>query len=41
MGIYSSSLSKKMHCMKCKKKTDTKNYLEEISKNGKRMGKGN
>ena len=30
-----------MHCMKCKKKTETKNYHEETSKNGKWMGKGN
>lgn len=31
---------KSIYCLKCKRHTSTNNYHEEISKNGKLMGKG-
>lgn len=43
MGDYFSYINKKMkiYCVKCKEKTDTKDYHETITKNGKPIGKGN
>ena len=39
--LISSSVNKKMYCMKCKKKADIKNYHKETSKNDRGMGVGN
>lgn len=41
LGISSYINYKMIYCLKCKKKTETKDYREDFARNGRLMGKGN